>query len=406
MGLTSEYVVENSFWEMSMVTGAQVIILGLGLLYGKEGNDFESLFQFLWNVKAASSGEAADASTNVWQMDSITGGKNRLLAMHVNDFIETVGSLSISPSESLTFPLYLPCSDYSTQTYLDMVTSILPADKCSIKPGNPADIWLAAMNDCRQYLRSLDSHFLPSSCPPMILNQLKYRNGFTENFDKIWSEFLATHNYTPCSIFIAGNPQSGKTTIAKELASKLMIEYIDVEGSIRHILSSSSPPPSEVPEESVNPSEAAAFKLRAELLASIESKLAEGKKAPKKGEVEAPLDVSTIELNETLLSSIPPQIIRRCIASKIKNNQRCVMKGYVIDIWQTSLVNSDKDFFELMTGEEGPVVGGGEDGGAGVTAVNGDGDEQVAQSGDVLIAPKIIELFIEIQVRVYLCFGS
>lgn len=46
-GFSTQYMIENSFWEMARTTQSQVIIVGTGLFYGQGGLDFEDLFRYI-----------------------------------------------------------------------------------------------------------------------------------------------------------------------------------------------------------------------------------------------------------------------------------------------------------------------------------------------------------------------
>jgi hypothetical protein len=153
----------------------------------------------------------------------------------------------------------------------------------------------------------------------------------------------------PCSVFIAGGPRNGKTEVAKSLAAKLELEYVDVQGCIQFILNLELPA---VPEDgSEAPPPTPEIALRSELIAVLEAKAAEGKKAAKKGEVEVPFDPLTVELTDALLSAVSVEIIRKSIAIKCRLSKICKQKGFVIDVWQSAVVQNLDDIVELLSGE-------------------------------------------------------
>lgn len=92
--------------------------------------------------------------------------------------------------------------------------------------------------------------------------------------------------------------------------------------------------------------------LQSEIMIIVESKQAEGKKPPKKGEEVAPtpLDPSSIEVTDALCASFPPEIIRRCISTMVQTHPLCVRKGYVLDAWDSSSVASADDVSEMIAG--------------------------------------------------------
>ena len=121
--------------------------------------------------------------------------------------------------------------------------------------------------------------------------------------------------------------------------------------------------------------------LQSEIMSIVESKQAEGKKPPKKGEEVAPtpLDPSSVEVNEMLCSSLSPEILRRCISTMVQTHPICVRKGYVLDAWDSSSVASADDVSEMITGVRRAVA-------------SDEGNPDVIQA-----LPGVPELLIELQ---------
>ena len=60
--------------------------------------------------------------------------------------------------------------------------------------------------------------------------------GMLDSLESVWSEFLTGHSLSPVSIFIAGNPQSGKSGVSKSIQDTFQCQYVDIPAAITFAL--------------------------------------------------------------------------------------------------------------------------------------------------------------------------
>ena len=91
--------------------------------------------------------------------------------------------------------------------------------------------------------------------------------------------------------------------------------------------------------------------VKGEIMAVVEAKAAEGKKPPKKGEPEEPIDIdpATVEVNEQLLGGLSSELKRKCLALMLRTDKLCLRRGYVMDVWDIDIIGSLADLTEVMT---------------------------------------------------------
>lgn len=330
----NEYKAENCLWNMANLSKCEVIIVGTGLMYGGSGYDYSNIMNAVFEDIPCS-------------LLSTQTGKNRIPSIHYNDFSNLIINLikvSVIDNTSMSYAMYIAATDGNKQSLSDIISSISTQP---INEVNESQIIDGFMENKNNMIWSMD--LSGPDIPSELTVNFNYINGLNKKFQEIWTEYLSAKNMLPCSIFIAGGPRNGKTEIAKALSSKLQLEYIDVKGCVQFILNLELPL---APEEGVEaPPLLPEIVLRTQLAAALEAKEAEGKKAPKKGEVEVPFDPLTVELTDTLLSAVSAEIVRKCVATNCRLSKVCKQKGFVIDVWQSAVVQNMDDIVELLSSE-------------------------------------------------------
>ena len=115
-----------------------------------------------------------------------------------------------------------------------------------------------------------------------------------------------------------------------------MLQYVDGLTAIRFVAATAAEDTS--PEESIR--QTAAVALRTEVVACIKG----GNN----------LDLKTLHtmITEATLKSISVDLLRRCIAFMLWNDQICRKRGFVLDVWSTgpgAVISSSKDVSLLFS---------------------------------------------------------
>jgi len=332
------FTLENALVNLSSLLPQgqiEIALLPVGLVYGGGGWDLEEIFKRMWDFTGPQSAPVVLKSTK--------NGTNRVPMIHFGDLSSIVADLVQRPSLP-AFSL-VPLSDGNTatlhETFLELARVVNGAD-ASLSYTTESDLIDALVssmdyNPQKILLWNVDLSFDASTTSSS--------SGIVSNFGKVWSEFLQAHALKPLSIIVAGNPKAGKTEVGASVAETLQTALVNTKLAVTHVLQFP------FPEES-----AAALALRGEILAIVESKASEGKKAPpKKGEVEAPvaIDPRTVEVTDALCASILPDVARRCVSVMVQTDSLCIRKGFVLDLWDGALVKSAKDVDELLGGSGG-----------------------------------------------------
>ena len=358
------FSLENALFNLSSLSPPgqiEIALLPVGLIYGDGGWDLEEIFKRMWDFTGPQSASVV--------LNSTKNGTNRVPMIHFSDLSSTVADLVQRPSLP-AFSL-VPLSDGNTatlqETFLELARVVNGADASVsyTSESDLIDVLVSSSDPSPQkiLLWNVDLSFDTSAASTS--------SGIVTNFGKVWNEFLQAHALKPVSIVMAGNPKAGKTEVGASVAETLQTALVNTKSAVTHVLQFP------FPEES-----AAALALRGEILAIVEAKASEGKKAPpKKGEVDAPavIDPKTVEVTDALCASILPEVARRCVSVMVQTDSLCIRKGFVLDLWDGALVKSAKDVDELLGGS-----GGASD------VVDGDVEKQIQPL-------KIPELMVELQ---------
>lgn len=331
------YCLEN---KLIVAENAEVSILGVGCVYGGKGYDVEAIFKDIWNFGIAEEAKKV-------QLKSMFGGENKVPMIHYNDLAQVL--MSVVSFEG-TLPKFLPVSDCANLSLNETMSSVLSyVDGKTISAAEglecmgQAEIADEMVNESsllpKTLLWSLDLAFPPEIVSKYSGNANIGGRGMLDGVGDVWSEFTSGHSLNPISVFITGNPQSGKTTGAKAIQSMFQCQYVDAAAAVSHVLKSS------VEENS------AGSVVKGEVMAVVEAKVAEGKKAPKKGEAEEAevIDPLTVEVNDALLEGLPVELKRKCLTFMLKTDKLCLRRGYVMDVWNSGVISSHADLTEVMS---------------------------------------------------------
>jgi len=332
------YALENVFRNLTTsLPGLQVCILYAGLIYGSAGLSMEAFLRALWSYESE-----ADAPI----LESQFAGANHVPMIHHEQYAELVHTFAVVEAWPSSF-FCVPVSDGTSESIGSVCNELalrINGNGCLVKYASDEQLVEKIMlTEAPSSTTSLWSLDLTVDVAARAKEPSSY--SLLNRFDTVWGEFLSAHSLEPISILVTGNPKSGKTEVCKALAAMLKTEYVNVSACLLFVLKMECQV-----EEGVEPDADALLKI--ELTTFLEAKMSEGKKpAGKKGEVEAPmpLDVNTLELTEALVSSIAPNLVRRCIATMLRRHKVCSRRGYVLDVWEASAIQSVEELNEATT---------------------------------------------------------
>ena len=253
---------------------------------------------------------------------------------------------------------FLPASDCSNLTLNSIVEAVLSYVNCGSVPASEGieyasqdEILQSALDEKSSLLKPLiwssDLSFSSNFVQSRIGTGIKGvgGQGLLDSLGSVWDEFISGHQLVPVSIFVAGNPQCGKTAVAKSIEETFKCLYVDIPSAVTFALRKPTQ------ENSVGSA------LKSEIMSIVEAKAAEGKKAPKKGEEpeEVVIDPTTVEVDDALLEALSSETKRRCLAYMITTDKKAKRRGYVMDIWQTGLVSSYEQLQEAVTAIKAPA---------------------------------------------------
>lgn len=204
---TNHYLMENSLWKTAQATGTRLYIISAGNFYGEAGHDLQSMMMSIWRE-------------NEILLPNLGQSNNKVPMIHVSDFAALVMN-SINDVDS-SAPCFIPACDCNVLPTRDTIGSFYQAMNSSspsfkyLSDDDVMDEMVNSTSTFPEFCRwSLDISFsvIPFECC------LAYREGLLKARDALWKDFLFFNNLNPCSIVMAGGPQSGKTTISKQLSS-------------------------------------------------------------------------------------------------------------------------------------------------------------------------------------------
>jgi hypothetical protein len=354
--------VENCIWNISVRTKTEVIIVGLGLLYGLNGFDFGDVFRGVW--------QQSTGTPDNHRIPSVLGGRNRVPMIHVDDAVDLVcyslqfGAVASTPSrldqtktetmlspsvlklEFTAGPYYIAATDANEKSLIELFPSIQTCGTNSemmdlIFGANNEDVYLWNSELCftQPIYGGLN---LPEGIP---LNG-NYCRGIIEQFPKLWKQYLAANALSPVKVIVVGGPKTGKTSVAQEVAKRLNLEYINVVAAVKYILDNEDDL-----REGCDMS-TPVVQLRMELVAALEAgdpKKGKGAKKDKGAVDTVRMSSSNMELSDTVCAAIPETVVRKCINWKIQESPKCQMSGLLLDAW-APFISSYEQLYEAVVG--------------------------------------------------------
>lgn len=343
-----EYLDENSLWETVKSVDSELFIVGTGLFYGNSGYDFDGILNQIWMSATA----APDIITEYEIMTSINNGSNSVPMIHFNDYLALIKYLICCNYEN-TLPkvMYILASD-GTKDCINNVFNQLKSKgrQLNVKYSDDKEFLIESIiKDKRQLIWSsnVTSQSVENQLPGF---QLQYNEGLLKKCDELWDIYLSSHNLSPCSIIITGSPWSGKTCVSQLIASKLQLTYVDINVALKYLLSLTD-------DTYVGLCKEMFESVRNEVVNIIEAKVNENKKPGKKGEDVPSFDLNNVEINESIISSINAKLLRQTIAIYLNSYIPCKLKGYVIDVWQSGIIDSHESMYELITWNSEQFIG-------------------------------------------------
>jgi hypothetical protein len=361
-GMHELYSIENRYMQLlqsQKLASFEFSCVGLGLLYGGGGYDMSDIFKSMWEY---------GMGTDEIKLHSLIKGATKVPMIHYKDLV-TILKILLS---SDTVPAFVPASDCCDKTLKELSIDMMMNTNQMSREESSKFITCCTQEEVLQSIVNANCIFpntLLWSADMTVTNEYMtsklgdtfiVENSLTNSMPNVWDEYLKAHQLSAVSAIVAGNPKSGKTSVAKAMVESFKCQYVTLPAAIMYVL-----------KVTVTDGDS---KLKEELYAIVEASLAEGKKAPKKGEEPEPTEVDpeTLELTDALLDKISPELKRRALAFMIRKEPTCARKGYVMDIWETELLTEYAHFEEIFktrvevvepVATEGEDEGNAEDGG-------------------------------------------
>lgn len=332
------YKLENKFHNCMLQKRIQIHIVSLGLLYGGKGFDLNEIFTNLWNTDK-------QKTTFIF---STCNGSNKIPAIHVDDFVKLLVYVT---STTDTIPFFIPAVDGPSIQLVQFLDGLSRFTGKTIRPMHHED----AMNMLLQETPidnklNLDITFDESHLHATSGAQRLYSNGLLNNTKSIWDQYVKESVTRASTIFVCGSPFSSKTSLAKILSEQFKIEYISNHTVVNYALQykrndvlSEDRVSNDTTLDLAQISDPA-LAIRIELERSIGVLLSSTKG---KGKNDKEVDFTQLELKREILEGLPVELIRRCIASYLLNNENCLRNGYILDVWGSSIFTSLEDILEV-----------------------------------------------------------
>jgi hypothetical protein len=281
----------------------------------------------------------------------MSNGKNFIPSIHYRDLAQIVSHLVSNRVNSI----FVPATDFTTQSLESVVKSLATTTKRKIRISTNEEALDTLLNsrenskcDCPHRFWNLDLRFAESHRLPV---SYKFPQGLVDFMGEVWREFVSSCTNKPCSVLIAGPPSSLKSTLAKNLANRLGIKYVDRVGAIKYVIEAaalasaaqvgdsedetSATAANDVSQtldvSQMNPNQALFVELRRAIAVQISQS---GDKKKKGGPVdENTLDLATVEFTDALLDALPQELLRQSVKNCLIEDAVCLRSGYVLDIW-------------------------------------------------------------------------
>lgn len=196
--------IENSFFALADGQALQVVVVARGLLYGGSGYDFRRVLEGL--------------NSHTQAVPILNPRGRRVPTIHVEDFARLC--LAVASSEHVEHA-YVPAIDLSTTLLADSL-ALLAAEL------NAAHVKYASLNEVLEdsSMESVSSMF---ACDFRLSDRFALQDQalITSRFGidkdsckKIVYDFMSVNKMRPRALVVVGFPFSGKSTLARELASR------------------------------------------------------------------------------------------------------------------------------------------------------------------------------------------
>ncbi len=344
----NEYLDENVLWETVKSVDSELFVIGTGLFYGNSGYDFDGILNQIWISASA----APDSIAEYELITSVVHGSNSVPMIHFNDYLALIKHLiTYNYDNPLPKLMYILASDGTKDCINNIFNRIKSkGGQFNVKYSDDKELLMESIiKDKRQLIWSCNiaSPSIEDQLPGF---QLQYNEGLLKKWDELWDIYLSSHNLSPCSIIVTGSPWSGKTCVSQLIASKLQLIYVDINVALKYLLSLTNDTYLGLCKEMFE-------SVRNEVVNIIEVKANENKKPGKKVEDIQPTDLNNIEINESIISLINAKLLRQTIAIYLNNYIPCKLKGYVVDVWQSGIIDSNESMYELVTWNSEQLVG-------------------------------------------------
>ena len=189
---------------------------------------------------------------------------------------------------------------------------------------------------------SLISEETENNCNDSLTDDKKlewqYRDGFVENFDKIYNEFRIFRRARTVKVFITGPPGSGKTFFSQKIAENFNVPHISMETFIN---------------EQIEQKHALAEECKTFLANKKEEMVAEAKDQLEKDRAKKKKNLPEKINEEDYVPKLSDELLAKALEYRL-NLSDCLNRGYVLDGYPKSYQQAE-DLFIIKTEITEPV---------------------------------------------------
>eukprot|EP01039_Chlorochromonas_danica_P000462 gene463-500_t len=325
-------------------------IILAGLLIGNGSYTFNSLFNAIFNGEL----RLEDASTPIY-LPTIYAGHFKTLMTQL-----LVGQYFSFPPIIAGFDAIGNSLQSMLKELDDMVNPRPPKMEVTLSPEQGSEV--AESQSCAESVDpvlaaktrtlldamavfdvTLLKHFLPET------------SGDSTAGTVIWPEFLSTNGYQPLYLYVAGPQKCGKSELARALATRMDLFYIDLVGAITFVLQMVESTVSfEATRALLSPT--AVLKLQKDLVAAVDAKINEGKKAKDKAPSDGKIDINAV--TDALCAALPLHLRQQALCALFRLHPTTRRRGCVWDIWEKGITESVEDIANIckLLNEPAPLI--------------------------------------------------
>ena len=196
----------------------------------------------IWRPSSSRFGIMVSAAERQGQVAVDVGGDNKVPMMHYQDLAKLIWK---AIEGELSGQQFLPASDCSNLSLNYIIAAVLSHVNGSsveasegIECASQEEILLGMVDEAsslpKPLIWSTDLSFSSSVVQAKVGSVVG--QGLLGSLGSVWDEFVTGHQLVPVSLFVTGNPQCGKTTVAKSVEETFECLYVDIPAAVAFAL--------------------------------------------------------------------------------------------------------------------------------------------------------------------------